>query len=146
MGAMKIPCISCQSFFRLDGSLVKTTGSPVRCSKCGSIFRVFPQALDDVQVTKVTNVDQSLPGDLSEVEKTNVTNDSLVKTSEEVNEYRIDEIASLDAFEEEREDPEIEDIDPAELTNWDHFPDAEDLTEHEKQFYNSTQDLDINEG
>lgn len=126
MGAMRIPCISCQSFFRLDGSLVKTTGSLVRCTKCGNIFRVYPQALDDVRVTKFTNADQSLPDDPSEVEKTNVKNDPPVKTSEAMNAYRIDEIASLDAFEEEREDPEIEDIDPAELTDWDDIPEAED--------------------
>jgi hypothetical protein len=87
---------------------------------------VYPQALDDVRVTKFTNADQSLPDDPSEVEKTNVKNDPPVKTSEAMNAYRIDEIASLDAFEEEREDPEIEDIDPAELTDWDDIPEAED--------------------
>lgn len=27
--------------FRLDGSLIKPTGSKVRCSKCGEIFKVF---------------------------------------------------------------------------------------------------------
>ena len=27
--------------FRLDGSLLKPTGSKVRCSKCGEIFKVF---------------------------------------------------------------------------------------------------------
>jgi len=39
---MQIPCISCQSRFHLDNSLVKPTGSLVRCSKCQEIYRVFP--------------------------------------------------------------------------------------------------------
>ena len=40
---MKILCESCQSLFRLEDSLVKPTGSIVRCSKCRLVFRVYPQ-------------------------------------------------------------------------------------------------------
>lgn len=44
---MLIPCKSCNSIFRLDSSLLKPTGSMVRCSKCGEIFRVFqPDRVD----------------------------------------------------------------------------------------------------
>ena len=39
---MIIPCKSCNSAFHLDSSLVKPTGSKVRCSKCGNIFKVYP--------------------------------------------------------------------------------------------------------
>jgi len=39
---MIIPCESCQSTFELDSDLVKATGSLVRCSKCRSVFRVYP--------------------------------------------------------------------------------------------------------
>jgi predicted Zn finger-like uncharacterized protein len=39
---MKILCESCQSLFRLEDSLVKPTGSIVRCSKCRLVFRVYP--------------------------------------------------------------------------------------------------------
>ena len=39
---MIIPCESCQSTFLLDSSLVKPTGTKVRCSKCRKIFRVYP--------------------------------------------------------------------------------------------------------
>ena len=39
---MIIPCKSCNSAFQLDSSLVKPTGSKVRCSKCGNIFKVYP--------------------------------------------------------------------------------------------------------
>ncbi len=39
---MKIPCESCYSAFQLEESLVKPTGSLVRCSKCQKVFRVYP--------------------------------------------------------------------------------------------------------
>ena len=39
---MRIPCESCQSTFSLDDSLVKPTGTKVRCSKCRKIFKVYP--------------------------------------------------------------------------------------------------------
>lgn len=39
---MIIPCKSCHSAFRLDGSLIKPTGSRVRCSKCQTVFTVLP--------------------------------------------------------------------------------------------------------
>lgn len=39
---MIIPCASCQSTFRLDSSLVKSTGTQVRCPKCREVFSVYP--------------------------------------------------------------------------------------------------------
>mgnify|MGYP000034164322 FL=1 len=38
---MIIPCKSCDSRFRLDNRVIKPTGSNVRCSNCGEIFKVF---------------------------------------------------------------------------------------------------------
>jgi hypothetical protein len=40
----------------------------------------------------------------------------LDQNSKEIDKHKIDDIASIGAFEEAEEDPEIEDIDPAELT------------------------------
>jgi predicted Zn finger-like uncharacterized protein len=39
---MNILCESCQSLFRIDPSLIKPTGSNVKCSKCRQVFKVFP--------------------------------------------------------------------------------------------------------
>jgi len=39
---MIIPCKSCHALFRLDHRIIKPTGSKVRCSKCGEIFKVNP--------------------------------------------------------------------------------------------------------
>ena len=44
---MKIHCDVCQSLFKLDSSLIKSNGSQVRCSKCQTIFRVYPPDMAD---------------------------------------------------------------------------------------------------
>jgi hypothetical protein len=79
---------------------------------------VYPPVFDNVQVAKDTNVDHSILDDISEVKQPNMANGLPDQTSGEMNGYRIDQIASMDAFDEENEDPEIEDIDPAELSEF----------------------------
>ena len=44
---MIITCKSCHSAFRLDGTLIKSTGSRVRCSKCQMVFKVYPSSKID---------------------------------------------------------------------------------------------------
>jgi predicted Zn finger-like uncharacterized protein len=44
---MIIPCKSCHSIFQVDSSLIKPNGSRVRCSKCQTIFKVYPPNLAD---------------------------------------------------------------------------------------------------
>lgn len=39
---MQLTCKACQSVFRLDSRLVKSNGSLVRCTKCQTVFRVYP--------------------------------------------------------------------------------------------------------
>lgn len=39
---MNVSCEACHSTFKLDGRLIKSDGLQVRCSKCQSIFRVYP--------------------------------------------------------------------------------------------------------
>ena len=80
---MIITCQECNSSFNLDESLLKPTGSKVRCSKCHKIFVAYPQTppeepetlaeiladIDDVPETK------DVPGpdelDLSDMDKRN---------------------------------------------------------------------------
>jgi hypothetical protein len=117
---------------------------------------VYPPATVAEPVLKETNIDQSILFDLFKVEQTAKDKGIITDTSKIFNINKVDEIASFRDFEEEEDDqdPEIVNIDLAELPDlseyedmidWDDFPNADDLTEHEKQFYNSTQDLDINE-
>ena len=43
---MIITCNECKSSFKVEDSLIKETGSKVRCSKCNSVFVVYPQPPD----------------------------------------------------------------------------------------------------
>jgi predicted Zn finger-like uncharacterized protein len=44
---MMIHCKSCHSLYRLDSTVIKPTGSKVKCSNCGEIFKVFkPHAVE----------------------------------------------------------------------------------------------------
>jgi len=44
---MMIHCKSCHSLFRLDSRVIKPSGSKVRCSNCGEIFKVSkPNAVE----------------------------------------------------------------------------------------------------
>jgi predicted Zn finger-like uncharacterized protein len=153
---MQIPCVSCQSLFRLDSGLVKATGSLVRCSKCEYIFMVYPPTLNDKPTVKDTNIDQSILFDLFKVERTNRANGIHNQTTDVLKSHRADEIASINDFEEEEDgqastDGSLDYSDLPDLSeyediiDWDESADADDLTEQEKQFYNSIQDLDINE-
>ena len=142
---MQIPCISCQSLFVLDNDLVQASGSLVRCTICNHIFMVYPPALNEKLTVKDINVSQSILDVLLEVEQSSVTKGILDQSSDETNNIRIDAIASIEAFEEEGEDRDskIEDIEYAELPDfseledmidWDEPPDAENLSDDEKQF------------
>ena len=151
---MKIPCISCQSIFRLDRNLVKPTGSLVRCSKCKYIFMVCPQTLENEPILQDTNIDQSILFDLFKVEQKDWAKEVLDQTSAMINSHRIDEIASIEDFEEEEEYPdvvgkteypELPDLSEYEkMIDWDESPNAEDFSEGEKHFYNSSDNLDLN--
>lgn len=44
---MIIACESCYSMFELNISLIKNSGSLVRCSKCKKVFRVYPHQKAD---------------------------------------------------------------------------------------------------
>lgn len=44
---MLILCKSCHSMFRLDSSLIKPSGSRVRCSKCQTVFKAYRRKVAD---------------------------------------------------------------------------------------------------
>ena len=118
---------------------------------------VYPPTIEDDPVVQDTKIDQSILFDLFKLEQTAKDKGILPDASKIFNNQRVDEIASINDLEEEEDDqdPEIENIDLAELPDlseyedmidWDNPPDDDDFTDHEKQFYNKTQDLDISEG
>ena len=144
---MQIPCVSCQSLFRFNSDLVKPTGSLVKCSKCKYIFMVYPPTFNDEPILQDTNIDQSILFDLFKVEQKDWAKEVFDQTSAMMNSHRVDEIASIEDFEEEEEYPdvagkteypELPDISEYEkMIDWDDIPDTEDFSEGEKHFYNS---------
>ena len=64
---MIISCNECDSTFSVDDSLIKDTGSKVRCSKCNSVFLAYPQPLetDEGEELSLEGLDTSL-ADLEE--------------------------------------------------------------------------------
>jgi hypothetical protein len=100
---------------------------------------VYPPALDDEPIVKDNKIDQSIPNGHLEVEPAKIENGPVVKISGEMNGYRIDEIASIEAFEEEEQDPEVEDIEHADLSDlseyddmidWGDFPKSTDIAKN----------------
>jgi len=107
---------------------------------------VYPPTLNREPIVKDTNIDQSILFDLIKLERKGISNGIPDQVS--------DEIASIEDFDQEESDSGSENSEYADLPDltecedmidWDEYPDEEALFEHDKQFYNSTQDLDINE-
>ena len=116
---MMVPCVSCQSMFRLDGTYIKETGTQVRCSNCHDVFMVFPPANDtepcpenghskaDVAVV-IPKVRHSLLDDLFQVQTQPNAMATSAGKSEGSENYPIDDIQPFEDFEEVEEDEPIE--------------------------------------
>lgn len=98
---MKIPCISCNSMFRLDNSLINPTGSLVRCSKCRFIFIVHPQEFNEQPKTQDTNIDQSILDSLFSLEHATRTELPFDAITEEWNNLFAQGVLTIKDFDEE---------------------------------------------
>ncbi|MGD9121889.1 MAG: zinc-ribbon domain-containing protein, partial [Desulfobacterales bacterium] len=62
---MIVTCKECDSSFNVDEHLLKDTGSKVRCSKCSSVFVVYPETaepeLEQETEDLALEVDDELP-------------------------------------------------------------------------------------
>ena len=83
---MIITCKECNSSFNVEDSLIKETGSKVRCSKCENIFLAYPhppeddllldsdeQLLDSDESSELDDLESSLDGFFSEDESSETT-------------------------------------------------------------------------
>ncbi len=75
---MIITCKNCNTSFNLDESLLKPTGSNVRCSKCANIFTAYPETIADmpdetpekIYTPEPEDVKEEITeGDVSDIEK-----------------------------------------------------------------------------
>jgi len=112
---MMVPCVSCQSMFRLDNTYVKAAGSEVRCSKCHDIFMVFPPDHNSESCPKnstsnasvavvIPNVKHSLLDDLFQVQNKPAEMATSERKSEESDNSSIDGFESIEDFEEAEEE------------------------------------------
>jgi len=90
---MIITCKECKANFKLDESLLKPTGSKVRCSKCNEIFVAYPPEVSEEAEEPIEIV--------SDVEEQKVT--------EEFEPDKV-EVPDTDALIDEEKAPEAEDI------------------------------------
>jgi len=141
---MMIPCVSCNSMFRLDNIHINTDGSKVRCSKCHDIFMVYPpedykgsNSKDDVAIV-IPYVQESLLDDLFQVQNKSKNITVANGTIEESDNYIIDSIESIEDFEEVEEDEDIgcanlPDLSEFEaMIDWDEGKDSENISPDDK--------------
>ncbi len=115
---MKIPCVSCHFMCKLDDSLVKPTGSLVRCSECHFIFMVHRSSFAEEPIAQDTNIDQSILNDLYSIRPELQDELPVDELFEESDDYVVQSLTSIEDFGEEAQvepDSNIEDFRLADL-------------------------------
>ncbi len=125
---MIITCQECNSSFNLDESLLKPTGSKVRCSKCHKVFTAYPQTPPEEPETPAEK--------LSDIGDVPVTED--VPDPDEL------DLSDMDKFFAEEKDTEVEDItDELDLSDIEKFFEEEETPENEDITDEAIDDLDL---
>jgi predicted Zn finger-like uncharacterized protein len=125
---MIITCQECNSSFNLDESLLKPTGSKVRCSKCHKVFTAYPQTSPEEPETPAEK--------LSDIGDVPVTED--VPGPDEL------DLSDMDKFFAEEKDTEVEDItDKLDLSDIEKFFEEEEPPENEDITDEAIDDLDL---
>ncbi len=122
---MKIPCVSCQYMSKFDQSLVKPTGSLVRCSECDFIFMVYRPSFADEAIAQDTNINQTILKDLYIIRPNLQAESPVDEITEETDDYVVQSLISIEDFgEEAQKEPD---------SNTDDFrlADLPDLSEYE---------------
>ena len=116
---MMIPCVSCQSMFRLANIYIRKCGSKVRCSKCHEIFMVFPPDHNSESCSKnsasnsdvavvIPNLRHSVLDDLFNWKRKPIEMAASKGKSEETDNSSNENIEPIEDFEEDEEDEHIE--------------------------------------
>ena len=122
---MKIHCVSCQYMCKLDQSLVKPTGSLVRCSECDFIFMVYRPSFADEAIAQDTNIDQTILKDLYSIRPNLQAELPVDEISEETDDYVVQSLISIEDFGEEAQE------EPDSKTEDFRLADLPDLSEYE---------------
>jgi predicted Zn finger-like uncharacterized protein len=107
---MIITCKECKASFKLDESLLKPTGSKVRCSKCNEIFVAYPPKISEEIETPIEmgldSEDQQLAEELEADKKETTEPDELDFSG--IDKLIDEEDASEDVADEDTEDLELD--------------------------------------
>ena len=118
---MIVTCNECDTRFNLDESLLKQTGSKVRCSKCKNIFTAYPSSLSE-ESDKSSEVETKLEAAITDEEiesnEQYKIEEAATGSQEEIDFSDIDNFLEMDVdlkAEKEPEEPDLEiDETPAE--------------------------------
>jgi predicted Zn finger-like uncharacterized protein len=104
---MIVTCNECESSFNVDDRLIKDTGSKVRCSKCSTVFVVYPETPDSETADETAALALELEDDLgADLDFDNEIDDL---TAEEGTADELPDLEDMLDFEEE----ELEDVQTA---------------------------------
>ena len=121
---MIITCKKCDASFNLDESLLKPTGSKVRCSKCNEIFVAYPPKIsEEIEAPVEMELD---------VEDQKVTEDLEVDNKETADPDELD-FSDMDKLIDDEEAPKSEDILDEDTEDLDLDLDLEPETEKSKE-------------
>ena len=121
---MIITCKECNANFKLDESLLKPTGSKVRCSKCNEIFVAYPPKIsEEIEAPVEMELD---------VEDQKVTEDLEVDNKETADPDELD-FSDMDKLIDDEEAPKSEDILDEDTEDLDLDLDLEPETEKSKE-------------
>lgn len=110
---MKIPCVSCQFMCKFDDTLLKPTGSLVRCTECHFIFMVHRPSFAEEPIAQDTNIDQSILNNLYRWRHELKSELPVDEISEESDDFVVPSLISIEDFGEEAQvetDSNIEDF------------------------------------
>ena len=166
---MIITCEACNASFNLDESLIKQTGSKVRCSKCRNVFVAYPtvlsaeadEPLDEMPDTQTKPEDFSADTDEKDqigIDDTDLTEEEtdsdeahdIEEDTGEIEELGFDLGMGIDEVTEAEEGPEedeagidLEDIGDIELEGAEEEPELEAEPELEEEGAGKPEDLDL---
>ena len=97
---MIITCDECNSSFSLNDSMIKDTGSKVRCSKCDNVFVAYPHPVEEVDTIQTAEDDDlgldDLEADLGDFLDEDAPEEALAAPSDaEGTELELDEVDDI---------------------------------------------------
>ena len=128
---MKAPCVSCDSMFKLDDRLVRSTGSLVRCSNCNFIFMVHRPSFAEEPIAQDTKIDQSILDDLYSARRETKAELAVDKIPDDPDDFEVPSLISVQDFDEEASEESYSDVEDTENNGLPDISEYEDIIDWE---------------